>query len=93
VVPVALNSGLYWPRHSYRRYPGVLRCAFLEPIQPGLDGETFAAELERRIEEGCEDLYLMATRDECVPPMSAEVKAGVERARAREKARLEAAHA
>ncbi|EFL88007.1 1-acyl-sn-glycerol-3-phosphate acyltransferase [Ahrensia sp. R2A130] len=89
VVPVALNSGLYWPRHSFKRYPGTLRCAFLEPIQPGLDSETFAAELERRIEEGCEDLYLMATRDEHVPPMSAEVKAGVERARLREKARLE----
>ena len=91
VVPVALNSGLYWPRHSYKRYPGILRCAFLEPIQPGLDSETFAAELERRIEEGCEDLYLMATRDELVPPMSAEVKAGVERARAREQARLKVA--
>ena len=36
-VPVALNSGLFWPRRSFRRYPGVVRVEFLPPIEPGLD--------------------------------------------------------
>ena len=28
-VPVALNSGLFWPRRSFRRFPGVVRVEFL----------------------------------------------------------------
>ena len=52
VVPVALSSGLYWPRDTFRRHPGTMRMMFMEPIQPGLDGKAFAALLERTIEDG-----------------------------------------
>ena len=34
-VPLALNSGLYWPRRSWRRYPGTIIVEFLEPIEIG----------------------------------------------------------
>jgi 1-acyl-sn-glycerol-3-phosphate acyltransferase len=56
VVPVALDTGLYWPRRSFRRWPGTLRVEFLPAIAPGLDRKQFTAELERRIEGRCNAL-------------------------------------
>jgi 1-acyl-sn-glycerol-3-phosphate acyltransferase len=50
VVPVALNSGRYWPRRSFRKYPGTIVIEILPPIPPGLARTAFLAELERRIE-------------------------------------------
>ena len=35
-VPLALNSGLYWPRRSLMRYPGTIVVEFLDPLPPGL---------------------------------------------------------
>jgi 1-acyl-sn-glycerol-3-phosphate acyltransferase len=40
-VPVALNSGLYWPRRQLLRYPGTIIVEFLEPIPPGLPRKEF----------------------------------------------------
>jgi len=51
-VPVALNSGLYWPRRKFWRKPGTILIEFLEQIPPGLPREAFMAELEHRIEAG-----------------------------------------
>jgi 1-acyl-sn-glycerol-3-phosphate acyltransferase len=50
VVPVALNSGLFWPRRSFLRRPGRIVLEYLEPIPPGLPRAAFMAELEGRIE-------------------------------------------
>ncbi len=50
VVPVALNSGLFWGRRSFLKRPGVITVEFLAPIAPGLDRKAFMGELERRIE-------------------------------------------
>ena len=49
-LPVALNSGLFWPRRSFMRYPGTILVEFLDPIPPGLDKETFAVRLRNDIE-------------------------------------------
>jgi 1-acyl-sn-glycerol-3-phosphate acyltransferase len=49
-VPVALNSGLFWPRRSFRRYPGVVRVEFLDAIPPGLDRQVFFDRVQRDIE-------------------------------------------
>jgi 1-acyl-sn-glycerol-3-phosphate acyltransferase len=49
-VPVALNSGVYWPRRSLLRYPGTVIVEILDPIAPGLDRETFSARLQDVIE-------------------------------------------
>lgn len=49
-VPVALNSGLFWPRRSFRRRPGTIVLEFLPPIAPGLTRRDFEAELRARIE-------------------------------------------
>lgn len=50
VVPVALNSGLFWGRRSFVKRPGRIIVQFLEPIGPGLDRKAFMAELRRRLE-------------------------------------------
>jgi len=50
-VPIALNSGLYWPRRSLLRLPGTIVAEILDPIAPGLDKDTFLARLESGIEE------------------------------------------
>ena len=83
VVPVALSSGLFWPRRKFVRYPGILRARLLEPIEPGLSGEEFAAELERRIEMACDDLYLETIEDAVQPPIPDGVWDNIESARKR----------
>lgn len=50
VIPVALNSGLYWPRRQLIRQPGVITLRFLSPIPPGLPRKEFMQCLETRIE-------------------------------------------
>ena len=49
-VPVALNSGLFWPRRAFLRYPGTIVVEFLDPIPPGLDIDTFFRRLQSDIE-------------------------------------------
>lgn len=49
-VPVALNSGVFWPRDSILRRPGTLTVEFLPPIPPGLPRAEFKALLEQQIE-------------------------------------------
>ena len=62
-LPIALNSGLYWPRRSIVRYPGTIRVDILDPIPPGLDKETFAARLRSTIEEATAQLIAEGERD------------------------------
>ncbi len=40
-VPLALNSGLYWPRRSLMRYPGTIVVEFLDPLPPGMPRKEF----------------------------------------------------
>lgn len=50
VVPVAVNSGLFWGRRSFRKYPGTIVLEMLPPIPAGQPRRAFAAALESRIE-------------------------------------------
>jgi 1-acyl-sn-glycerol-3-phosphate acyltransferase len=50
-VPMALNSGLFWPRRSVRRFPGTVLVEALDPIAPGLDNRAFLAHLQNLLEE------------------------------------------
>lgn len=61
VVPVALNSGLYWPRRSFLRLPGTIVIEFLPPIPPGLDTRAFLSRLETSIETASAALAAEAT--------------------------------
>ncbi len=61
VVPVALDSGLYWARRSFIKKPGTIVIEFLKPMEPGMDRKTFMRELERRVEEKTDSLIAEAT--------------------------------
>lgn len=50
VIPVALNSGLYWGRREFAKRPGCIVVSFLPPIERGLDRKTFMKRLESAIE-------------------------------------------
>jgi 1-acyl-sn-glycerol-3-phosphate acyltransferase len=65
-LPIALNSGLFWPRRSFLRFPGTVRLQILDPIPPGLDKQVFAAELREKIETATAELIAEAERElEC----------------------------
>jgi 1-acyl-sn-glycerol-3-phosphate acyltransferase len=49
-VPIALNSGLFWPRRSILRHPGTVLVEVLDPIMPGLNKEEFFKRLQDGIE-------------------------------------------
>ena len=49
-MPVALNSGLFWPRRSLRLLPGTIVVEVLDPIPPGLDKDAFFTRLRNAIE-------------------------------------------
>lgn len=67
VVPVALNSGIFWGRRAFAKRPGLIQVQFLEPIEPGLDRKTFMTELEARIETATERLVERARADSTAP--------------------------
>src|ERR1700760_2360383 len=62
-LPVALNSGLFWPRRTFLRYPGTLVVEFLDPIPPGLKREEFLTRMESAI-EGATNRIVAAARAE-----------------------------
>jgi len=59
-VPVAVNTGLYWPRRSFLRRPGTAVIEFLPAIPPGLDKDAFQQTLEAAIETATEKLLAEA---------------------------------
>jgi 1-acyl-sn-glycerol-3-phosphate acyltransferase len=62
VVPVALNSGVFWPRRSFLKRPGRIVVEFLPAIEPGLERKAFMAELHDRLEPATERLVAEAHR-------------------------------
>ncbi|MCB1491657.1 MAG: 1-acyl-sn-glycerol-3-phosphate acyltransferase [Rhodobiaceae bacterium] len=69
-VPIALDTGLYWPRRSWLRYPGTVRFEILPPIEPGMTVEACLRTIEERIETACERLYREAARDPSPSPLA-----------------------
>ena len=49
-VPVALNTGVFWPRRSFVRLPGRMIVEFLPPIPADLPRQLFMQILQDRIE-------------------------------------------
>ena len=56
VIPVALNTGLFWQKNSFLRHPGKVIIEFMEPMPTDLDKKDFMAELQKRIENKCAEL-------------------------------------
>lgn len=57
VVPIAVNTGVVWPRKTFVNYPGKAILKILPPIYPGLSKREFMVRLEDVIES--ESLLLM----------------------------------
>jgi 1-acyl-sn-glycerol-3-phosphate acyltransferase len=67
-VPVALNTGLFWPRRRFLRYPGTAVIEFLEPIPAGQGKAAFMAMLQARIEGATDRLVAEAcAKDPSLP--------------------------
>lgn len=51
VVPAALNSGVFWPKHKIKKHSGTITLKFLPAIDVGLKKDEFLQKLESVIEE------------------------------------------
>ena len=63
-LPVALNSGLFWPRRTFMRYPGTLVVEFLDPVPPGLARDEFLTRISSVIEEATVRLVEAGRREQ-----------------------------
>jgi 1-acyl-sn-glycerol-3-phosphate acyltransferase len=68
-VPLALNSGLFWPRRSLLRYRGTAVIEILDPVPPGLPRAEARALIQDRIETACARLIAEARAAPNPPPL------------------------
>lgn len=73
-VPLALNSGLYWPRRSLWRYPGTVIVEILPALPPGIARAEFRQKIETAIESACAQLIAEAAAGANPPPMATSQK-------------------
>jgi len=66
-VPLAVNSGLFWPRNAWRFKPGTVIMEFLEPIQPGLTRDAFRRRLIEETERATARLVAEGKAGEAMP--------------------------
>ena len=62
-LPIALNSGLFWPRRKLVRYPGTVRVQILDPLPANLPRREFFARLRHDIEAATARLVAEGERD------------------------------
>jgi 1-acyl-sn-glycerol-3-phosphate acyltransferase len=74
-VPLALNSGLFWPRRSLLRYPGTIVIEILDPVPPGLPRAQARALIQECIESACARLIAEAQAAPNPPPLPSEAPA------------------
>lgn len=59
-VPVAANVGVFWPKRSLMRRPGLAVIEFLEPVAPGLPAAELMSRLEASVEQASDRLMAEA---------------------------------
>jgi 1-acyl-sn-glycerol-3-phosphate acyltransferase len=67
VLPIALNSGVFWPRRSFLRHPGTVVVEILDGIAPGLEKDAFFQRLQQEIEGATARLVAEAEKSESSP--------------------------
>lgn len=70
VLPIAHNSGLYWPKNSFYRYSGTLIIRFLPLIDIDLDKKQFLEQLKNKIEDNCNELLIEVVNQPNSPPLA-----------------------
>jgi len=78
VVPLALNSGLFWPRNSFLRYPGTIVVEILEPVAPGQPRGVARKVIEAAIEQASWRLVEEAAAEPNAPPKARELVAATQ---------------
>ena len=63
-LPVALNSGLFWPRRTFLRYPGTIVVEFLPLIPPGLSRKEFQNRVREAIETATDRIVEEGRREQ-----------------------------
>jgi len=63
-LPVALNSGMFWPRRRFLRYPGTIVVEFLDPLPAGLERREFLDSISAAIESASNRLIADARREQ-----------------------------
>ncbi len=58
IVPMALNSGMFWPRHAFLKRSGTIVVEFLPAIEPGLQRFEAMIELETQLEAATDRLVV-----------------------------------
>lgn len=51
VVPVAINSGLFWAKNGFNKRAGQITVSYLPPLPPGLEADQFMDQLATAINE------------------------------------------
>ncbi len=69
IVPMALNSGMFWGRRTFIRRPGTITVEFLPPIPPGLPREEAMARLESALEPATDRLVTAVGGPATIPPV------------------------
>lgn len=63
VIPVACNTGFFWRRNSFLRYPGKITFEFMPPIMPGLNKQEFMTKLQDVLESKCHELNMETLKE------------------------------
>jgi 1-acyl-sn-glycerol-3-phosphate acyltransferase len=50
IIPLALNTGAFWPRRSWNKKAGTVTFEFLPPIKAGLNSKEFMAKIQTDLE-------------------------------------------
>jgi len=72
VIPVALNSGMFWGRDSFMKYGGRVTMEFLPAMEPGLDRKTFMKEIKHHIDTRTRELEAEAQTEFNLPMLTSD---------------------
>ena len=62
-VPVALNSGVFWPRRKFLRYSGTVVIDIMPPIPAGLPRAAFCRRVQADIETAKKRMVAVGIRE------------------------------
>lgn len=58
IIPLAMNTGAFWPRHSWIKKPGTIVFEYLPPIMPGQETGPLLTQLEHALENKSHQLMI-----------------------------------
>lgn len=70
MIPVALNSGMFWGRESFMKYGGRVTIEYLPAMEKGLDRKTFMREIKTRIDTRTRELESEAQKEFNLPTLT-----------------------